>query len=102
VHGYGASTKGNTLLQHFGISTDLLPVIAERNASKFGCRTPGTRIPIISEEASRAERPEFYFVLPWHFRQGFVVREAAFLESGGKLVFPLPKFEIVSLADVSQ
>jgi len=102
VHGYGASTKGNTLLQHFGISTDLLPAIAERNASKFGCRTPGTRIPIISEEASRAQRPDFYFVLPWHFRQGFVVRERAFLEGGGKLAFPLPKFEIVSLNDLSR
>jgi len=100
VHGYGASTKGNTLLQHFGISADLLPAIAERNANKFGCRTPGTRIPIISEEASRAQHPDYYFVLPWHFRQGFVARERTFLEGGGKLVFPLPRFEIVTSNDL--
>lgn len=95
VHGYGASTKGNTLLQHFGISTELIPVIAERNQTKFGCRTPGSNIPIISEDESRAQNPDYYFVLPWHFRDGFLTRERAFLERGGKFVFPLPNFEIV-------
>jgi NDP-4-keto-2,6-dideoxyhexose 3-C-methyltransferase len=95
VHGYGASTKGNTLLQHFGITTELLPAIADRNHTKFGCRTPGTNIPIVSEEASRRLNPDYYFVLPWHFRDGFIAREDAFLARGGKFVFPLPKFEIV-------
>lgn len=95
VHGYGASTKGNTLLQYFGITADLLPAIADRNPTKFGCRTPGTNIPIISEEESRAQNPVYYFVLPWHFREGFIARENAFLKRGGGLVFPLPQFEIV-------
>jgi hypothetical protein len=94
VHGYGASTKGNTLLQHFGITADLLPAIAERNQEKFGARTPGTNIPIISEAQSRAQKPDYYFVLPWHFRDGFITRERAFIESGGRFVFPLPAFEI--------
>jgi NDP-4-keto-2,6-dideoxyhexose 3-C-methyltransferase len=94
VHGYGASTKGNTLLQHFGITTRLLPMIADRNADKFGARTPGTAIPIVSEEESRAAKPDFYFVLPWHFRDAFLVREKTFLERGGKFVFPLPVFEV--------
>ena len=96
VHGYGASTKGNTLLQHFGITADLIPVIADRNPSKAGCRTPGTSIPIILEEESRRLRPDYYFVLPWHFRDGFISREDAFLKRGGQFVFPLPNFEIVS------
>src|SRR6202035_1916930 len=94
VHGYGASTKGNTLLQHFGITTDLLPVIADRNPTKYGCRTPGSNIPIISEVESRAQKPDYYFVLPWHFRDSFIARERDFLERGGIFVFPLPKFEM--------
>ena len=61
VHGYGASTKGNTLLQYFGITPRLLPVIADRNADKYGARTPATLIPIISEEESRAAKPDYYF-----------------------------------------
>ena len=94
VHGYGASTKGNTLLQHFGVTPRLLPAISDRNADKYGARTPGTLIPIVSEEESRAAKPDFYFVLPWHFRDGFITRETAFLERGGKFVFPLPRFEV--------
>ena len=95
VHGYGASTKGNTLLQFFGITPGLLPAIAERNNEKFGCRTPGTGIPIISEEQSRALQPDYYFVLPWHFREAFLKRESEFLQRGGRFVFPLPTLDIV-------
>jgi NDP-4-keto-2,6-dideoxyhexose 3-C-methyltransferase len=95
VHGYGASTKGNTLLQYFGITPRLLPVIADRNVDKYGARTPATLIPIISEEESRAAKPDYYFVLPWHFRDAFLAREKAFIERGGKFVFPLPAFEII-------
>ncbi|MGD0145178.1 MAG: class I SAM-dependent methyltransferase [Rhizomicrobium sp.] len=105
VHGYGASTKGNTLLQFFGIAPELLPAIAERNEEKFGCRTPGTGIPIISEDESRALRPDYYFVLPWHFREAFLNRENEFIARGGRFVFPLPNLDIVpampkSLADL--
>src|ERR1700733_2823944 len=87
VHGYGASTKGNTLLQYFGITPNLLPAIADRNVDKYGARTPATLIPIISEEESRAAKPDYYFVLPWHFRNSFLTREKAFIERGGKFVF---------------
>lgn len=96
VHGYGASTKGNTLLQYFGITEDLLPFIAERNESKFGKFTPGTQIPIISEEDSKARKPHAYFVLPWHFKGAILQREGSYRETSGvKFCFPLPKFEIV-------
>jgi NDP-4-keto-2,6-dideoxyhexose 3-C-methyltransferase len=95
VHGYGASTKGNTLLQFFGITPELLPAIAERNHEKFGCRTPGSGIPIISEEQSRALQPDYYFVLPWHFREAFLERESEFIHRGGRFVFPLPTLDIV-------
>ncbi|HAA93984.1 MAG TPA: NarL family transcriptional regulator, partial [Rhodospirillaceae bacterium] len=94
IHIYGASTKGNVLLQLFGIDRDLIDAAAERNEWKFGHRTPGTNIPIISEEESRAQNPDYFLVLPWHFRDEFVKREQAFIEAGGKLIFPLPEVEV--------
>lgn len=95
VLGYGASTKGNVLLQHCGITPDLLPAIAEVNKDKFGCFTPGTNIPIISELEAHAMKPDYLLVLPWHFRENIIQRESAFLRRGGKMIFPLPAIEIV-------
>jgi len=96
VLGYGASTKGNVILQFAGIERTLLPAIAEVNNDKFGCVTPGTWIPIISEADARAQKPDFFMVLPWHFRAGIVEREAAYLKAGGRLLFPLPSIDIVT------
>ena len=96
VLGYGASTKGNVLLQYCGIERSLLPCIAEVNEDKFGAFTPGTKIPIVSEADARKMRPEYFMVLPWHFRNGIVAKEHMYLANGGKLVFPLPKLEIVT------
>jgi hypothetical protein len=96
VLGYGASTKGNVILQFAGIDRDLLPAIAEVNEDKFGCVTPGTWIPIISEADARARKPDYFLVLPWHFRAGIVEREAAYLAAGGRLLFPLPSIDVVS------
>ena len=92
---YGASTKGNTMLQYCGIDGHRIVAAAERNPEKFGCRTPATGIPIVSEEEARARHPDYFLVLPWHFRNEIVQREAAFCRSGGKLVFPLPDLDIV-------
>ncbi len=93
--GYGASTKGNVVLQYCGITEDDLPVIGEVNAEKHGCFTPGTKIPIVSEEAAKAQQPDQLLVLPWIYRDGFIEREREYLAGGGKLVFALPEFEIV-------
>ena len=95
VLGYGASTKGNVMLQYCGLTADDIPAIAEVNEDKFGCVTPGTCIPIISESEARARRPDCFVVLPWHFRSGVVKREQAFLAEGGMLLFPLPEIETV-------
>jgi hypothetical protein len=89
--GYGASTKGNVLLQFCGLTPADLPAIAEVNEDKFGCFTPGTKIPIISETDARAMSPDCFLVLPWHFRANIVEREEAFLRNGGTLLFPLPQ-----------
>lgn len=95
VHGYGASTKGNTTLQFCGVTPDLLPAIADRNPDKFGTRTVGTNIPIISEEASRKLKPDFYLALPWHFIEEFKKREHEFLKRGGKFVMPMPQVHFI-------
>jgi hypothetical protein len=95
VFGYGASTKGNVVLQFCGITPAEVPLIAEVNVEKFGALTPGTNIPIVSEAEARAMKPDYFLVLPWHFKEGIVQREAEFLASGGRMIFPFPEIEIV-------
>lgn len=95
VLGYGASTKGNVLLQYCGFTPADLPAIAEVNPEKFGAFTPGTLIPIISEDEAHALNPEYLLVLPWHFRENLLARERAYLDRGGRMLFPLPRIEVV-------
>ncbi|MBN2508439.1 MAG: methyltransferase domain-containing protein [Verrucomicrobia bacterium] len=95
VHGYGASTKGNTTLQYCGITPALVPAIADRNRDKWGSHTIGTGIPIIAEEESRRQKPDYYLVLPWHFIGEFKQREAEFLARGGKFLLPMPRVHLV-------
>ena len=95
IIGYGASTKGNVLLQFCGLTTKHIPCIAEVNEDKYGSFTPGTNIPIISEKEARAMRPDYFLVLPWHFKTGILEREKEFMAQGGKFIFPLPEIEIV-------
>lgn len=95
IWGYGASTKGNTLLQWFGLDSSLVDAIAERSPSKFGLKTAGSNIPIASEEDMRAARPDYLLVLPWHFIAEFRKREIAFMKEGGAFIVPCPAFEII-------
>ena len=94
VHIYGASTKGNTILQWCDINNMLVEYAAERNPDKYGAYTLGTNIPIISEAESRAMNPDYYLVLPWHFKQEFVEREKEALEKGTGFIFPIPTIDI--------
>ena len=95
VYGYGASTKGNVILQHCGITTDLVVAIADRNPAKWGSATVGTGIPIVSEDEMRRAAPDYLLVLPWHFMDEFSERERAFHERGGRFIVPLPHVRIV-------
>lgn len=95
IIGYGASTKGNVLLQYCGIRSSHIPCIAEVNEDKFGSFTPGTNIPIVSEQEARSMNPDYFLVLPWHFKHNILEREKEFLASGGKFIFPLPEIEII-------
>ncbi|MEK0445763.1 MAG: hypothetical protein RLZZ399_1084 [Verrucomicrobiota bacterium] len=95
ILGYGASTKGNVVLQFCGLTANDIPAIAEVNEEKFGRVTPGTHIPIISEAEARAMKPDYFLVLPWHFKEGILRREQEFLARGGRFIFPFPEIEIV-------
>lgn len=95
IIGYGASTKGNVLLQFCGLTDADIPCIAEVNPDKLGCFTPGTRIPIVSEQEARAMKPDYFLVLPWHFKAAILRREKEFLAGGGHLIFPCPEVETV-------
>lgn len=97
IWGYGASTKGNTLLQYFGLDNTLIDGIAERSMYKFGHKTVGTNIPIFSEDEMRKAKPDYLLVLPWHFINEFVERESDFLKSGGKFIVPCPTFSIIGI-----
>jgi hypothetical protein len=95
IWAYGSSTKGNTLLQYFGIDNNLIDGIAERSIYKWGLKTVGTNIPIFSEDEMRKANPDYLLILPWHFIQEFKEREKDYLMKGGKFIVPCPKFEII-------
>ena len=90
VYVYGASTKGNTVLQYFGLDQTLITAAAERNPDKWGRVTVGTNIPIVSEAEARAAKPDYFLVLPWHFLQEFMAREHDYLYGGGRFIVPFP------------
>ena len=95
IHGYGASTKGNVLLQYFDINHNLIDYVADRNPAKNNHYTPGTKIKIITEEKSRKHKPDFYLVLPWHFKKEILIREKKIIKNGTKFIFPLPNIQVI-------
>jgi NDP-4-keto-2,6-dideoxyhexose 3-C-methyltransferase len=95
VYVYGASTKGNTVLQYYGLNHSDIMGAAERNPDKWGRVTVGSRIPIVSEEEARRARPDYFLVLPWHFLQEFQEREKSYLTSGGRFIMPAPHFTLI-------
>jgi 2-polyprenyl-3-methyl-5-hydroxy-6-metoxy-1,4-benzoquinol methylase len=96
IHAYGASTKGNVLLQYFGIDNNIISNVAERNEKKYNLFTPGSKIKIISENESRKMKPKYYLVLPWHFKNEILKRERKLIKKGTNFIFPLPKVSINS------
>ncbi|MEU7940613.1 class I SAM-dependent methyltransferase [Microbispora bryophytorum] len=96
VVGYGAPGKGNTLLNHCGIRPDLLSYTVDRNPYKHGRFTPGTRIPVLSPERIEQDRPDYVLVLPWNLRAEITEQLAHIRDWGGRLVFPIPRLEVVS------
>ena len=95
VYVYGASTKGNTVLQYFGLDHALITAAAERNPDKWGKVTVGTHIPIVSEEEARVAKPDYFLVLPWHFVEEFQLREKKYLWAGGRFILPAPRLALI-------
>lgn len=95
VYVYGAPTKGNTVLQYFGLDRALIAAAAERNPDKWGRVTVGSRIPIISEAEARTARPDYFLMLPWYFLEEFQAREKDFLLSGGSFIKPAPSYALI-------
>lgn len=95
ILGYGASTKGNVVLQFCKFTAAEISAIAEVNTEKFGSMTPGTHIPIIPEKEAHAMKPDYFLVLPWHFKDGILRREREYVGNGGKFIFPFPEIEII-------
>ncbi|GAG06632.1 unnamed protein product, partial [marine sediment metagenome] len=92
---YGASTKGFTILKYYNIDNSIIEACADRNEIKWGSIMRGSNIPIVSESEARAAKPDYFFVLPWHFIDSFVKREAEYLRSGGKFIVPMPEFRVI-------
>ncbi len=95
IYLYGASTRGNTLIQYLKLNNNLISYAVERNPEKWGTKIASLQIPIISEEQARKNKPDYMLVLPWFFKEEFLEREKKYLKSGGHFIFPLPKMEVV-------
>lgn len=102
IHGYAASTKGNTTLQFYGLDSNLIKMIADRNPSKDGKFTAGSLISVVSEDESRRLSPDYYLILAWHFLPEFLDRESQYLKSGGKFIVPMPFFKVIDLHDIHE
>ncbi len=97
IHAYGASTKGNVILQYCNFTAADIEFVAEVNEDKFGKFTPGSQIPIVSESDSKAKKPNYYLVMPWHFKKNILAREKKYItEQNGKFIFPLPHIHVVT------
>ncbi len=96
VYVYGASNRGNTILQYCGLDHTLIRKATDANPEKWGRKTVGTLIPIVSKEEARKDRPNYFLVLPHHFLEEIRRDENKYLEEGGKLIVPLPYFHIVT------
>jgi len=99
VYVYGASTRGNTILQYCKLDHRLIKKATDANPEKWGRRTPGTEIPIVSKEEARRDKPDFFLVLPHHFLAEIMREEKTYFESGGKFIVPLPEFRIAESND---
>jgi len=95
VYLYGASTKGNTVLQYYGLNSKMIPFAAERSPEKWGKYTIGTGIKIISEKMARSLKPDYFLVTPWGFIKEFIKREESWLKNGGSFILPFPKFKLI-------
>jgi SAM-dependent methyltransferase len=95
VYVYGASNRGNTILQYCGLDYRLIKKATDANKEKWGLRTVGTKIPIVSKEEARKDKPDYFLVLPHHFLEEIRREEKDYLDKGGKFIVPLPEVRVI-------
>ena len=96
IYGMGASTKGNTTLQYFGLGPKDIIAIGEINEDKFGLKTVGTNIPIVPEDEILSSKHDHILVLPWHFIDNFVKNNKEYLDAGGSFIVPCPRPAVIN------
>lgn len=95
VAAYGASAKGSTLLNYFGLGADVLDFVVDRSTKKQGYFTPGTRLPICAPETLMERRPDYVLLLTWNFAQEVLQQQAEFRRRGGRFIIPIPELTVV-------
>jgi SAM-dependent methyltransferase len=92
---YGASAKGSTLLNYFGIGRDVLDYVVDRSTYKQGHYTPGTHLPIYSPTKLVAEMPDYVLLLTWNFADEIRQQQAEYVQRGGHFILPIPEPKIL-------
>jgi hypothetical protein len=96
VYVYGASNRGNTILQYCGLDYRLIEKATDANSEKWGLRTVGTKIPIVSKEEARRDKPDYFLILPHHFLEEIEREEKSYLDHGGRFIVPLPEVRVIA------
>jgi SAM-dependent methyltransferase len=95
IAAYGASAKGSTLLNFFGIGADTLEFVVDRSTVKQGRYTPGTHLPILAPERVLELRPDYLLLLTWNFADEILAQQQAFRDQGGRFIIPIPECRVV-------
>lgn len=94
IAAYGASAKGSTLLNYYGVGADTLDFVADRSTYKQGRLTPGTHIPIVPPEELLKRKPDYTLLLTWNFADEILAQQKAYRDAGGKFIVPIPKVKV--------
>ena len=92
---YGASAKGSTMLNYFGIGRDQLDFVVDRSTVKQGRYTPGTQLPVVAPEKLLEERPDYVLLLTWNFADEILDQQAEYRARGGRFIIPIPQVKVV-------
>ena len=99
IAGYGAPAKGNTLLNYFGIGSDLIDYVVDRAPAKQGMLTPGAQLEVFPVEKLLSDQPDYVLILAWNFADEIVSQQEEYFRRGGRFIIPLPRLQILEAGD---